>query len=302
MKVLVTGANGYLGRALCPVLLARGHAITTLTRQPWLLPGTTNHLFLKDDKARLDEALLGQEVIIHLAALAHQAGQETPAMRSRYWSVNVEQTKVLAQAAVKAGVKRFIYISSIKVNGESTSSAPYRYDDAPRPEDLYGQSKWAAEQMLRELLAGTDTELVIIRPPLIWGGAVKGNLALLQALVRFKVPLPFGRIQNRRDLVSLDNLCSLINVVIAHPKAAGKTLLVSDGLARTTADIIKLVAANAGKKANIVNCPLWVLRLLNRLPVIGGRLQKLTGNLAVDIAPTCELLNWQPELIDLKHP
>jgi UDP-glucose 4-epimerase len=295
MKVLVTGANGYLGRALCPFLMRRGYSVTTLTRQPWLLPGTTNHLVALNDVAGLHNYLQGQEVVIHLAALAHQAGQETAAMESLYWSVNVEKTKILAHAALAAGVKRFIYISSIKVNGESTTGIPYRFDSPPEPEDLYGRSKWAAEQLLHELFTGTATELVIIRPPLIWGDTMKGNLALLQKLVRWRVPLPFGTVNNRRDLVSLHNLCSLISLVVLHPKAAGQTLLVSDGVPRTTADIIRLVSAYQGKPANIVNCPSWVFGFLIALPVIGGKFRKLTTNLAVDISPTCELLDWQPD-------
>lgn len=295
MRVLVTGANGYLGKALCPFLIRHGYSVATITRQPWLLPGTTNHLVALNDVAGLHDSLQGQEVVIHLAALAHQAGQETAAMESLYWSVNVEQTKVLALAALAAGVKRFIYISSIKVNGESTTTAPYRFDSPPQPEDLYGRSKWAAEQVLWELFAGTATELVIIRPPLIWGGAMKGNLALLQKLVRWRVPLPFGAVNNRRDLVSLHNLCSLINLVVIHPKAAGQTLLVSDGIPRTTADIIRLVSVGEGKPANIVNCPSRVFDFFIALPVFGGKFRKLTTDLAVDISPTCELLGWQPD-------
>lgn len=294
MNVLVTGANGYLGRALCPFLIESGYSVTTLTRQPWPLSGAKNHSAAFDDSAALRTYLQRQDVVIHLAALAHQPGQATEAMRNLYWSVNVEQTKRLAISALEAGVKRFIYISSIKVNGESTTIAPYRFDSPPAPEDLYGCSKWAAEQMLQELFAGSDSKLVIIRPPLIWGGDMKGNLALLQKLVRWRIPLPFGSLNNRRDLVSLHNLCDLIRLVIRHPNAAGQTLLVSDGVARTTADIVRLVAASEQRSANIVSCPQWVFTALSRIPIIGDKLKKLTGNLAVDISPTCELLGWRP--------
>ncbi len=295
MNVLVTGANGYLGRSLCPFLLGKGHSVTTLTRTPWELSGTTNMIVTWQEKEALRDCVDGQEVVVHLAALAHQPGRENEAMKSRYWSVNVNQTELLAQAALSAGVKRFIYISSIKVNGEATITSPYRFDSHPAPEDLYGRSKWAAEELLRKLFAGTATELVIIRPPLIWGGVMKGNLALLQALVRWGAPLPFGAVHNRRDLVSLHNLCSLISVVVSHPKAAGQTLLVSDGISRTTAEIIRLVSAGVGKRANIISCPSSILELLAVMPFIGGKLKKLTGNLEVDISPTCELLAWQPD-------
>ncbi len=290
MNLLITGANGYLGRSLCPLLIAAGHSVATLTRKAWLQPHSCNFLW----SSGLPAALKGVDVVIHMAALAHQPGRESPETEALYYSVNVQQTRQLAAEALAQGVKRFIYISSIKVNGEATRS-PYRYDSPPQPEDCYGRSKWAAEQALHELLDGSPTELVIIRPPLIWGGKVKGNLAILQQWVRWRLPLPFGSIQNRRDLVSLDNLGSLIRLVINHPQAAGQTFLVSDGVARSTADIVRLVTPPDSPPALILPCPAWLFTCLSRLPVIGSRLKKLTGNLEVDIRPTCERLGWSPE-------
>lgn len=290
MNLLVTGANGYLGRYLCPVLIAAGHNLATLTRKEWLEPQVKNYVWAFG----LQPAVQGVEVVIHLAALAHQVGRQSPETEALYYSVNVEQTRQLARAALAEGVKRFIYVSSIKVNGEATSESPYRYDSPPQPEDSYGRSKWAAEQALHELFDGSPTELVIIRPPLIWGGEMKGNLALLQKWARWRLPLPFGSIQNRRDLVSLQNLCNLIALVITHPQAGGQTLLVSDGVARTTADIVRLVTEPGVGPALIIPCPAWVFKLFTRFPLIGGRLKKLGGNLEVDITPTCELLGWSP--------
>jgi nucleoside-diphosphate-sugar epimerase len=292
MNVVVTGANGYLGSALCPLLVERGHSVATVTRQPWVLQGATNHPIAWNNHAEIHRCLQGQEVVIHLAALAHQAGKETAAKEALYWLVNVEQTKVLAQAAIESGIKRFIYISSIKVNGESTTTVPYRFDSPPAPEDLYGRSKWAAEQMLQDLCAGTATELVVVRPPLIWGGTMKGNLALLQKWVRWGIPLPFGAIKNKRDLVSLNNLCDLIELVVQHPKAVGHTLLVSDGITRSTAEIIRLVSQ--ARSPNLLRCPSWIFNGLTNLPAVGKTFRKLTANLEVDISPTCELLGWHP--------
>lgn len=288
MKLLVTGANGYLGKALCPLLIEQGHALTTLTRHPFPQMGADNQVIDWSDINALKHSLIGQEVVIHLAALAHQAGKT----EADYWTVNVTQTASLAQAAVEAGVKRLIFISSIKVNGEETQGQPFRAEAPPHPEDAYGRSKWAAEQVLRKTCTGTSTDWVILRPPLIWGGTMKGNLALLQRWVRWKIPLPFGGIANKRDIVSLDNLCGLIQCVIDHPHAAGQTFLVSDGVTRSTADIVRLVAGEG--RPFIVPCPTWALKGLLRLPVIGPRLRKLTTNLEVDITPTCDQLGWRP--------
>lgn len=293
MKLLVTGANGYLGSSLCPLLLKQGGVLTTLTRRPWLLEGARNSPVDMDDEEALRQSVAGQDVVIHLAALAHQPGRQNPAAELLYWRVNVEQTQRLAQLALAAGVKRFIYISSIKVNGEA-SITPYRFDSPPRPEDSYGRSKWAAEQSLAALCCGSAMELVVIRPPLIWGGAMKGNLALLQALVRRGIPLPFAALNNRRDLVSLPNLCSLISLVTYHPRAAGQTLLVSDGIARSTADIVRLLAVPQGRPVTMFSCPRWLFKLMARMPWLGAKLNRLTGNLEVDIKPTCDLLDWQP--------
>lgn len=289
MNLLITGANGYVGRYLCPLLIADGQNVSTLTRKVWHQPPARNYLW----EEGVMPALEGVDLVVHLAALAHQAGPESPQTAALFHSVNVEQTRQLASAALAQGVKRFIYLSSIKVNGEVTTS-PYRYDTQPQPEDSYGRSKWAAEQVLHELLDGSTTELVIIRPPLIWGGEMKGNLALLQRWVRWRLPLPFGSIQNRRDLVSLDNLCSLIRLVLSHPQAAGQTLLVSDGVARSTADIVRLVSPADSAPAWIIPCPAWLFSLFTYMPVVGKRLKKLTDNLEVDITPTCERLGWVP--------
>ncbi|QEY11323.1 NAD-dependent epimerase/dehydratase family protein [Cellvibrio sp. KY-YJ-3] len=295
MRLVVTGANGYLGRALCPLLVAQGHAVTTLTRAPFELEGTSNQILHWQQEEQVRACLQGQEGIIHLAALAHQAGRSDAATEALYMTVNFEQTRRLATLALARGVRRFIYISSIKVNGEATFGTPYRFDSPAAPQDIYGRSKWAAEQALHQLLDGTTTELVIIRPPLIWGGVMKGNLALLQRLVTMGVPLPFAGLNNRRDLVSLDNLCSLIALALVHPEAAGQTLLVSDGQARSTADIIRLITSGLESRPRLIHCPRWLLAVLALCPGLGAKLDKLSGDLEVDIQPTCARLGWRPK-------
>lgn len=295
MKLLVTGANGYLGKSLCSLLCSQGFSLTTLTRRPFELEKVQNVVADMRDEQTLRNCLYGQDVVIHLAAIAHQTNQKTILAEQLYWQVNVTQTQILAELAVKSGVKRFIYISSIKVNGETTKATPFRFDSIPQPEDLYGRSKWAAEERLKSICSAGPMELVIIRPPLIWGGEMKGNLALLRSLVRQKVYLPFGALNNRRDLVSLANLCHLISVTVSHPRAAGQILLVSDGISRTTAEIVKLITPKDYPAPRIFDCPSWVFTLLTKLPFLEHRLKKLTSNLEIDIKHTCELLNWRPD-------
>lgn len=291
MKVLLTGANGYVGSYLIGALMSAGFSVTTLTRKSHLREGTVNFVVDEYCPAAVSPCLVGQDVVIHLAGLAHQISKNKDAAEALYMRVNVEQTLMLAREAKKAGIKRFIFMSSIKVNGESTTAGvPFRADMIPAPEDAYGRSKWAAEQALSALFEGSHTELVIIRPPLIWGGEAKGNLRLLQKLVALRIPLPIGRINNRRDLVSLKNLSSFICVLIGHPGAAAQTFLVSDGVARNLAQIVQL-SANQGVAPWIVNCPVWIIGKLAR---ISGLEKRLTGNLEVDIQPACESLGWAP--------
>ncbi|ACE85350.1 NAD-dependent epimerase/dehydratase family protein [Cellvibrio japonicus] len=296
MNVLVTGANGYLGQALCPYLVASGYHLVTLTRQPYGLQGTVN-IPVPDYLVSLPEqAFVGQEVVIHLAARAHQPGSASKRIDEEYRRINVDTTLAIAHAALRAGARRFIFLSSIKVNGEVTTGLPFRSSDPPKPGDAYGRSKWQAEQALTALFDKTGTELVIVRPPLIWGGAPKGNLATLVRLIDLKIPLPFKSLRNRRDLVSLGNLCSLIRCCLDHPAAAGQTLLVSDARPRSTAEIIWLISSQAKFSPRLVAFPTSLLRLLRHVPVIGTKLDKLISNLEVDIGQTQTLLGWQPEM------
>lgn len=293
-KVLLTGANGYIGSHLVPEILSRGYQLTTLTRSPFLIDGTVNRVVENYDAGNLEKILNDQDAVIHLAAMAHQPRVESADSLAKLKRINVGNTLALASAAKKVGIKRFIFISSIKVMGESTAQCPFRADTPPRPEDAYGASKWSAEQGLHMILDGTHTELVIIRPPLVWGGVMKGNLALLQRLILWGVPLPFGSINNKRDVVSLANLCDLICCVIDHRNAPGNTFLVSDGTARSTAQIALLVAPD-GTSPKLFPCPDRLLWLITKIPVIGGRFSKLLGTLEVDIEHTKHLLGWSPK-------
>ncbi len=291
MNILVTGANGYVGSYLLGALLSEGHCVTTLTRRPYIRDNTANVVIDNYSPSEIFPSMIGQDVVIHLAGLAHQVSHDKEAAEALYQQVNVKHSLMLANEAKKAGVKRLVFISSIKVNGESTvAEIPFRADMNPAPENAYGRSKLAAEQSLAVLLEGSQTELVIVRPPLVWGGDVKGNLSLLRKLVVWGVPLPIAGIKNKRDLVSLENLSSFICVLVHHPRAAGQTFLVSDGMARNLAQIVAL-NANKDAKLRILRCPEWVIIKLARL---FGMEKRLMGNLEVDIRPSCLLLGWLP--------
>lgn len=290
MNVAITGANGYIGCYLSEFLLKKGYMVTTITRKPFSLGTAINIVASVYDEAHLLNPLKRADVLIHAAAVAHKRG-----CRSEYYQVNVLKSLELAKIAIKAGVKRFIYLSSIKVNGEQTTHKPFRYDSTPAPEDAYGLSKLEAETKLKELLRDSGTELVIIRPPLVWGGEMKGNLKQLQRLVRYRIPIPLKNIKNRRDIVSLHNLSSLISLVCCHPAAPGNVFLVSDGIARSSAEIAELLGSHIRAKPWLLPLPSGILSLLSRLPLFGSTMKKLIGNLEVDIQHSCEILRWKPE-------
>jgi len=293
-KVLLTGANGYIGSHLVRAILEKGYELTTLTRAPFPIDNTGNKVVVDYDVSALKDVLVGQDVVIHLAAMAHQPRAESPEGKAQLKKINVDNALSLAFAAKQSGVKRFVFISSIKAMGESTAENPFRNDTEPRPEDAYGRSKWEAEQGLHAILDESNTGLVVIRPPLVWGGVMKGNLALLQKLILWGIPLPFKGIGNKRDLVSLDNICDLICRVIEHPNASGNTFLVSDGISRSTAQIVQLIAPS-GTSPKLFSLPDGILKAVIDLPILGRSIAKLTGTLEVDIEHTQRVLQWSPK-------
>jgi nucleoside-diphosphate-sugar epimerase len=210
-------------------------------------------------------------------------------------AVNVDSTLNLARQAATAGVKRFVFISSVKVNGESTQPGRAFTDaDAPNPQDAYGQSKHEAEQGLRQFRADTDMEVVIIRPPLVYGPGVKANFAALMRAVQRGWPLPLGMVHNQRSLVALDNLVDFIVTCITHPKAANQTFLVSDGQDLSTTELVRGMAQAAAVPVRLVPVPVWVLQMGALLLGKGDVVQRLCGNLQVDISKARSLLGWVP--------
>lgn len=299
-KILVTGAGGFVGTALVRHLRDRGCPVVAVYRQ--LLDSTLRSgpaTFIRELSVDTDwsQPLSGVDTVIHLAARVHQLG-EVPGVASekRYDEVNRAATLKLAQDAVAAGVRRFIFVSSIKVNGDWTlPGRPFRADDHPRPSDAYARSKAAAEQQLLALMAETGLEVVIVRPSLIYGPGVKANVAKLLDTLARGVPLPLGGVRyNRRSLLAVENLLDLLTLCIEAPQAAGATLLVSDDEDVSTAELIELLGEGLGKKVRLIPIPAsWLeggARLLGRAEVA----QRLCGSLQVDIQPTKSLLGWQP--------
>ena len=297
-KVLVTGANGFVGGHLCPYLVSQGNVLRAALRrhQPdWRL---CEQVAVGDVDAGTDwaSALEGVECVVHLAGRAHVMQEFADDPLALFRQVNVAGSQGLARQAAEAGVKRMIFLSSIKVNGERSVGRPLHSDDNPAPEDPYGQSKWEAEQALRRIAEETGLELVIIRPVLIYGGGVKGNLQRLAGLVRSGVPLPLGRVNNRRSLLSIQNLLDLLQCCLVHPAAAGEVFLAADGEDLSTPQLIRKMAAAMGVPARLLPLPVTLLSLLGRLTGRSAEVERLCGDLQVDIEKNRQLLGWTPRI------
>lgn len=296
-RTILTGANGFVGSRLFS-LLERGSTfkVVGLCRR---LPHSGSRLSLHAvgdlNHADLSALLSGGDVLVHAAARAHIMKDEMADPLAEYRRVNVDGTLNLARQAVAAGVKRFVFISSIKVNGEATVNAKaFHADDVPAPEDAYGQSKLEAEQGLMKLADETGMEVVIIRPPLVYGPGVKGNFASMIKLVEKGLPLPLGAINNKRSLVGIDNLVDLVIRCIDHPAAANQVFLAGDGEDLSTTELLRAVGKAMGKPARLIPVPVGLLQFGATLLGKKAMAQRLLGSLQVDISKTCELLDWQP--------
>ncbi|CAM3178385.1 NAD-dependent epimerase/dehydratase domain-containing protein [Sphingomonas antarctica] len=298
--ILVTGATGYVGRAVVARLAQDGRRVIAAVRTLHQAPVGVTPVALGDMTGPIDwaSALAGVDCVIHCAARAHVLNDRTADTLAAFRAANRDAVLTLARAAATAGVRRLVFLSSIKVNGEQTRDRPFKASDLPAPQSDYAISKWEAEQGLAEIAAATGLEVVVIRPPLVFGPDPKGNLGTLRKAIDRGLPLPFGLTKrNRRDLVSLDTLADLIVRAINHPDAPGGVLMVSDGRAMSTRDIVRRIAADAGRRARLVPVPSVVLAMLLRL--IGKRADanQLFGNLEVDISETRRRLDWRPETL-----
>ena len=296
-KLLITGANGFLGSRLVGCL--DQNAVFELTcavrRAPVKTQGPEVVVKDLDADTHWDDALLGQDVVIHLAARAHVTRDEVHEPLAEYRRVNVEGTLRLARQAAEAGAARFIFISSIGVNG-NTNTRPFVKEDASKPVEPYAQSKHEAEQGLWKIGQETEMEIVIIRPPLVYGPNAPGNFGSLVRWVQKGLSLPLGSIHNQRSLVALDNLVDLIITCIDHPGAANETFLVSDGEDLSTTQLLQGVAEAMGKPSRLVPVPAGVLQFGATLLGKKAMAQRLLGSLQVDISHTRKCLNWTPPL------
>lgn len=300
MRVLLTGATGFVGRAL----LRRLNDTPGITPVAGVRRADANladiaceHLLLGDLTLAtpIIDDLRGIDVVVHVAARAHVMDDAADDPLGAFRAVNVVASLRLAQTAARAGVKRFLYISSVKVNGEeSLDGLPFTAEDEPRPQNPYGVSKWEAEQVLADHCKRAGMELVVVRPPLVYGPGVRANfLRLMQGLSR-GLPLPLGAMNNRRSLVSLENLTDLLVVCLNHPRAVNQTFLVSDDEDISIADLARRLSHLLGSRAWLI--PLSPRYLRAGLQLVGRRsaVHRLCGELRVDIAKTRTLLNWAP--------
>jgi len=297
-KILVTGATGFIGRAVCRVLRAAGHTLTGVTRDRSLKRGPENIplYHITDIGAHTDwsQAVSGADTIVHLAARAHIMRENSADPLAAFRMVNRDGTASLAHAAAAAGVRRLVFLSTAKVNGEASGNKAFDENDTPAPEDAYGISKWEAEKELATISAGTGLETVILRSPLVYGPHVKGNLLSLLKACDKGWPLPLGAINNSRSLVFVDNLASAIAVVASHEQATGKTYLVSDGEDISTPQLVSRLSASLGRRPQIWRVPLWSLALGGALTGKAAAVQRLTGSLVVNSAKIRSELGWRP--------
>lgn len=302
MKVLLTGVTGFIGNELAQRLKSfvdtssSQSVVSVAIRNLRKLPDYTEFL-VSDITAETDwsDALVNQNLIIHTAARTHIMKDEVTDPLAEYRKVNVEGTLNLARQSAEAGVKRFIFISSIKVNGEQTPiGQPFGANDDPAPEDPYGVSKLEAEQGLQKLAVESGMEIVIIRPPLVYGPGVKGNFANMLKQVDKGLPLPLGAINNKRTLVALDNLVDLIITCIEHPAAANQVFLAGDGEDVSTTELLRAVAKAMGKPSRLVPVPAGLLMLGATLLGKRAVAERLLGSLQVDISKARDMLGWRP--------
>lgn len=296
-KILLTGASGFVGSRLFSELKRSTRFETVgLCRR---LPRGSNEPGLRAlgdlQQADLSDLLPDTNVLIHAAARAHIIKDGAADPWAEYRRVNVEGTLNLARQAAAAGVKRFVFISSIKVNGEATfNKKAFFANDDPAPEDAYGQSKLEAELGLMQLAEETRMEVVIIRPPLVYGPSVKGNFASMIKLVQKGLPLPLGAIHNKRSLVGIDNLVDLIIRCIDHPAATNQVFLAGDGEDLSTTELLRGVGNAMGKPTRLIPVSAGLLQFGATLLGRKAMAQRLLGSLQVDISKTCELLDWKP--------
>ncbi|MHB0866230.1 MAG: UDP-glucose 4-epimerase family protein [Thermoleophilia bacterium] len=300
MKILITGINGFIGTGLSSRLLHSRHTVIGATNKAnstrLALEGVET-IAIGTVNAATDwrKALAGCEAVVHLVARVHVMRDEATDPLAEFRAVNVEGTLNLARQAAEAGIRRFVYLSSVKVNGEQTPPGrPFTEPDVPAPLDPYGISKHEAEEGLRKLAQQTGMEVVIIRPPLVYGPGVKANFLIMMRWLHKGVPLPLGAINNRRSLVALDNLIDFIVTCVEHPAAANQTFLVSDGEDLSTTKLLRRMAAALNVPERLFPVPQKLLEAGFKIVGKSDWGQRLSVSLQVNITKACTMLDWNP--------
>lgn len=294
LRIGVTGANGFVGRALCEHLQRQGHSVVALSRRnPGLAGVFWRQVGPIDGQTAWTNALRGLNAVVHCAGHAHQTGPKADTDPDTYFRVNTDGTYALVSAAHAAGVKRLVFVSSVKALGEATPmDAPWHAHSEPHPVDAYGRSKWAAEQALADWR--DQIEVVIVRPPLVYGPGVGANFAQLMRAVQRGWPLPLGGIHNRRAMVGLGNLTDLLSLCVDHPYAPGQTFMVSDGQDLSTPDWARAIGRAAGRPARLLSVPPTLLRWAGALTGRSESVRRLSDSLCVDMGHTQVTLGWNP--------
>ena len=297
-RILITGASGFIGRALATYLAHCGHNVLAVSRAPLTAIGIPSaRVSDYTNLARLTELLRGHDTVIHLAALAHRQISGDAKTVAAAFATNVASTRATAIASAAADVRRFILISSIGVNGQCTSAQPFTEEDSPQPAEPYATSKLQCELALREVVEQHPSmNFVIIRPPLVYGPNAPGNFDRLLRAVVHRSLLPLGGVTNQRSFVGLDNLLSFIELCARHPDADDQIYLVSDGEDVSTAEFIRRIGQALDTPAQLLNIPLPLIRVLSRLVGRGAQIERLLASLQVDSNKARRQLGWTPPL------
>jgi nucleoside-diphosphate-sugar epimerase len=294
---MVTGANGFVGKPLCAELRRQGHSVRAALRSANTPVEDVEMAVTGAINGGTDwaDALRGVDAVIHLAARVHVMKETAADPLAEFLKVNLHGTANLARQAARAGVKRLVYVSSVKVNGErTTESRPFVESDEPDPQDAYGISKWQAEQALQRIAQETGLEVVIVRPPLVYGPGVKGNFAQMLKVLGAGIPLPLASVHNLRSLVCVKNLVDALAVCATHHAAAGQTYLISDGEDVSTPGLLRLLGDMMGHPARLFPCPPALLELVGRLTGKAAQVERLLGSLRVDSGKIRRELDWVP--------
>lgn len=297
LRVLISGASGFIGQALCEAAARRGFAVRGGVRRRGALPAGIEPVEVGEINGDTDwsRALCDVDVVICLAARVHVMKDTSKNPLHEFQKINVSGAVNLARQSAGAGIRRLVYVSSIKVNGEETSNGSiYSEEDTPTPQDPYGISKWEAEQALHRVASETGLEVVIVRPPLVYGAGVKGNFAQMLRVVARGIPLPFGSVRNRRDLIYIGNFVDALIACAIHPAAAGQTYLVSDGAPVSTPDLLRMLADAMGVPSRVFPFPPALLKVSGKLIGKSAQVERLLGSLQVDSGNIRRELNWQP--------